>query len=237
MNNYKYPFNTAYTQAKELYGVELNPDEFETIGMTAWSRIGNKQYRLYKFSGCPVDQGNCSYKLDLPCNVDQIEAVTSSTEDWTNTSNVTYTNNSMNGWIEQYIEGGKLNRNDLYVSGGYIKYTQIENSLYFDRPYSSVNILYKGFIADDEGLPYLTEKEVDAIATFCAYTNDFKQARISKDTATFQMSQYLKQEWLQKCTQARIPDYLNQNEMNSILDAATSWDRKRFGKSFKPVIY
>jgi hypothetical protein len=35
MQEFKYSFNTAYTQARELYGVELNPDEFETIGMTA----------------------------------------------------------------------------------------------------------------------------------------------------------------------------------------------------------
>lgn len=30
-----YPFKTAYTQARELYGLELNPDEFESIGLTA----------------------------------------------------------------------------------------------------------------------------------------------------------------------------------------------------------
>lgn len=33
MKNYN--FNTAYTQARELYGLELNPDEFETIGLIA----------------------------------------------------------------------------------------------------------------------------------------------------------------------------------------------------------
>lgn len=31
----EYSFNTAYTQARELYGVEVNPDEFETLGMIA----------------------------------------------------------------------------------------------------------------------------------------------------------------------------------------------------------
>jgi hypothetical protein len=35
MHEFKYPFNTAYTQARELYGVELNPDEFENIGIIA----------------------------------------------------------------------------------------------------------------------------------------------------------------------------------------------------------
>ena len=31
----KYSFNTAYTQVRELYGLELNPDEFETLGLIA----------------------------------------------------------------------------------------------------------------------------------------------------------------------------------------------------------
>jgi hypothetical protein len=31
----QYSFKTAYTQARELYGLELNPDEFETLGIIA----------------------------------------------------------------------------------------------------------------------------------------------------------------------------------------------------------
>jgi len=30
-----YPFKTAYTQLREMYGIELNPDEFETMGIIA----------------------------------------------------------------------------------------------------------------------------------------------------------------------------------------------------------
>ena len=31
----RFPFHTAYTQTRELYGLELNPDEFESLGLTA----------------------------------------------------------------------------------------------------------------------------------------------------------------------------------------------------------
>ena len=31
----RYPFNTAYSQTRELYGLELTPDEFENIGLIA----------------------------------------------------------------------------------------------------------------------------------------------------------------------------------------------------------
>lgn len=30
-----FPFKTAYTQARELYGLTLTPDEFETMGIIA----------------------------------------------------------------------------------------------------------------------------------------------------------------------------------------------------------
>jgi hypothetical protein len=31
----QFPFKTAYSQTRELYGLELNPDEFETLGIIA----------------------------------------------------------------------------------------------------------------------------------------------------------------------------------------------------------
>lgn len=31
----QFSFKTAYTQTRELYGAELNPDEFESLGLTA----------------------------------------------------------------------------------------------------------------------------------------------------------------------------------------------------------
>jgi hypothetical protein len=158
----------------------------------------------------------------LPCNADIIKAVTAEFEDWEKTSNKALTYQNSNGWIEQYIERGKVNTNALYQSGRFIKYRREQNTLYFDVPYKKVYILYKGFIADEEGLPYLTGKEVDAIAAFCAYINDLKGARISRDANSMQLASYMEQEWKRLCTRARVPDYLNQNEMDEILNVSTS---------------
>jgi hypothetical protein len=38
------------------------------------------------------------------------------------------------------------------------------------------------------------------------------------------------------CNAARTPDYLSQNDMDTILDAKVRWDRKQFGKSLKPML-
>lgn len=233
MNEFTYPFQTAYTQAYDLYGVEVSEDEFETIGMVAWNRIGNKQYRLYRLTVKPEQDGKGSWKVDLPCNADLLVAVTAYPEDANRTSNVTsYKNNTP---TEQYIESQKVSTNALYQSGHYVKYHREQNVLYFDFPYEEVHILYKGFIADEDGLPFLTDKEIDAIAAFVAYTSDFKAARMSRDKNAFEIANYMEQTWKRLCTAARVPQNLNQNEMDEILNVAASWDRKRFGKSFKPL--
>lgn len=231
----QYPFNTAYTHARELYGLELNPDEFETLGMIAWDRIGNKQYKLYKYQITPIQNELQEWYVDLPCNVDQIEAVTADYEDYQKTSNTHLAGHTQSGWIEGYIETRKYNTNHLYPTGKFIKYTREGNTLKLADKFSIVNILYKGFIADEEGLPFLNQKEIEAVAAFLAYSNDFKQARMTRDSFTFQMAQKMEQMWLQKCTQARVPESISQNEMDEILNVQTSWDRKRFGKSFKPI--
>ena len=35
-------FNYIYTVANSLYGLELEPEQFEELGLTAWNLIGNK---------------------------------------------------------------------------------------------------------------------------------------------------------------------------------------------------
>jgi hypothetical protein len=44
-----------------------------------------------------------------------------------------------------------------------------------------VNILYKGILADEDGLPELTDKEATAIATYIAYVTKFKEGLITNN--------------------------------------------------------
>lgn len=81
----------------------------------------------------------------------------------------------------------------LYASGKFIKYRQEGNQIFLSDKFDVVNILYRGFIVDEEGLPSLTDKELDAVAVFCAYTDMFKKALISRDSASMQFAQLLEQ--------------------------------------------
>lgn len=231
----RFPFHTAYTHARDFYGIELTPIDFENIGLVGWNKIGNKDYRLYKYVATPQLNELGEYYVDLPCNTDIIESVTANYEDHqktTPTNNISGSNQS--AWVEGYIESRKFHTNHLYASGKYIKYRIEENKLFLADSFESITILYKGVISDETGLPYLTEDEVDAIATFCAYSDTFKKALVTRDANTFQFAQVLEQKWKTKCTQARV-EYLNQNNIDEILNVSVSWDRKRFGKSFKPI--
>ena len=45
----------------------------------------------------------------------------------------------------------------------------------------------------------------------------------------------LKQQWNIQCDQARVDSYIDQNQMDQILEAKTNWNRKIHNKSYKPI--
>ena len=225
-------FKSAYAQAYLLYDLELTPEEFEEIGMIAWNKIGNKQTKLYRYR-CKIDCETLT--VELPCNCDEIEAVTYDFEDWRYVTNDTVNGDYQSQFIENYIERRKLYSSPYYMSGKFAKYEKVNDTLYFDKDYGSVNILYKGIILDDEGLPYINEKEKDAIACYLADTKRFKEGWRNHNQKMLQEAQLLEQRWYKLCDAARVPQSINQNEMNEILDAKTSWNRKIFNKSWKYI--
>jgi len=222
-------FYEAKSHLFEFYGIDMDDDTFETYALHAWDKINNKSYRLYTFSGRVKNN-----KLELPCNVDIIESVQGLGES-VGTTNVVSSIGAYNtsSFIEDNIEDLKSPGSPFYGKGHYIDYSRSGNVLYFTGNDFTVNILYKGIVADEDGLPSLNYKEIEAIAKYCAAVDMTKKAYITKDQATMQMGQMLNQEWLRACADARTPIYLTQNDMDTILNIQTSWDRKRFGLSYK----
>lgn len=225
-------FNYIYTVANSLYGLELEPEQFEELGLTAWNLIGNKTVRLYNYS---ADISCDDLSVQLPCNCDIIEAVTYNHEDWNYSTNKTVNGDYNSQFTEQYIEARKLYQSPLYISGKYAKYERVGDTLYFDKDYGKVNILYKGVILDEDGLPKVNEKEALAIATYIAFATKQKQGWITNNQNIIQLAQYLYQQWLKYCDSARVPLSIDQNTMNQVLDAKSSWNRKVYNKAYKPI--
>lgn len=215
-----------------LYGIEFSEDDYEEVALVAWNLIGNKRVRTYKYSVCMNDCDDNS--IELPCNCDLLESVTTDWEDWNNVTNDTPNGDLNSALVEQYIESRKKFNDQLYQGGKHLKYERVGNILYFDKPYRKINILYRGIILDSNGLPEVTDKEALAIATYCAYVSKYKEGLMTNNSNIIQLANTLKQQWNVQCDQARTDQYLSQNEWDEILEAKTSWNRKIYSKSWKP---
>lgn len=226
MNNFYYGLSLLNT----LYGLTMSEEDYEETALVGWDLIGNKRTRLYRYSVCVED---CSKGVELPCNVNELEAVTTNFEEWDYSTNDTPNGDINSAFVESYIEHRKAFRDPLYLPGKLIHYERVGNTLYFDKPHGKINILYKGLILDDNGLPEITDKEASALATYCAYIIKFKEGIMTNNTNIIQMANMLKQQWNIQCDQARVDHYMSQNEWDQVLDAKTSWNRKSFGKSLK----
>lgn len=228
---------TALTQLDELYGVQLDEDTFETYAISAYNKIGNKDYKIYRLKAYPVADPDGGWFIDKPCNLDEIEAITLNFESAQETSSTSNYAGLHNHEVEQWIEADKRISNELYISGKFVKFKELGDRIYFTEPYREVNLLYKGQYVDEDGLPFINEKELNAIVAYCVYAVDYKKARLTKDKNTFQLAQLEYQQWQRACSSARTPMSLSQNSMNEILDAMTTWNRHSYGSSStKPIV-
>ena len=231
MNNFKY----AISLAQMLYDIDINDmDTLIEIGLVAYNFIGNKNTQLV------ADIVNVDMRtglVNLPCKADLVEAITyPKIEDWNYTSNTKNFGdfNTLN--VEQYIEKSKQSVDPLYISGRLIKYRREGNYIYVNEKVDVVCVLYHVEQLDEEDLPLINDKEAIAIADYIAYTIKYKEALRSNNSNVFQMAQTIKKQWLLHCDAARVPEYVNQNEMNDLLEIASSYNRKVHGRSFKPTV-
>lgn len=219
----------AYTLANTLYGIES--DDFEETALYAWDLINCRHTRLYRFIA-DTDSDN---KIELPCNVDIIKSVhlpvpeAANADDWSELDRDSIL-------IEGYIDAHKHFEDPTYTRGKLVKYIEVNNTLYFSHPYKNVMIVYKGILVDeDSGLPLVTEKEAQAIAAYIAYAYLYKDGIRRRDGNMINLAQDLYNKWLRLCNRARITDEFSDNDLDKILDAKTSWNRKAYSKTFTPV--
>lgn len=82
-------------------------------------------------------------------------------------------------------------------------------------------MIYHGIIADEDGLPMINNKELKAIAAYLAYAYFYRSGLKHRDQTSLTLAQSVQAEWLRKCNAARIPEKLNQNDMDQILDVTS----------------
>ena len=227
-------FHYAISLAQTLYDVEVTDiEQAEEIGLVAYNFIGNHHTHLYQ----SIEEINEDGYVEIPCNALLIESVTEVChEDWEAYSGIHEYGDMGSMAVEDFIESRKHHLDPLYQSGKFVKYRQEGNRLYFNKTHGRVSILYHGEILDDDGLPYLNDKEAIAIAEYIGYVVKYKEAMRTNNRAALQMATDLKQQWLFHCDAARVPEFISQNEMDMVLDARASWNRKKYHFSYKPTL-
>lgn len=219
--------------ADTLYGVETLPEDFEELALVAYRMIGNKRSQFVT-TCLPVD---CDGMVMLPCSYEELEAVTWGFEDWNHVTNKHVFGDLQSQFTEHWIEGQKRITSPFYLPGKYVDYVPIsENVIQIKNPIDKiVYILYWKENLDENDLPMITDEEAIAIATFVAYTSKFKEAMITNNKDIMEVSRFLQTEWNRRCDAARVPTHLSQNDGNAILNVKSSWDRKQYDKSYKPI--
>ena len=237
----KYSMFTALTMLNDEYAVELDDDTFVERAYKIWRKIGNRAKALHILKA-PVDQEKTVW---LPGNVESIETVTSLDvfKDIWGSEMVIYNNGSLTAnedylvsiVTDKLLAESLLNNGRSRIEGLYVDYNHNGDHITFnseDLISSYIIVVYKGVISDDQALPKVTYKEAEAIAAGVAYLH-YKKLALLGDSGASSMIPLLKEEQDRLIGLARIPDSINNNTMDRILDANSSFDRKRYNRSYK----
>jgi hypothetical protein len=127
--------------------------------------------------------------VTVPCNCDIIESVTAGFEDYQRTSPIEFYNGYNSSPSEHFNEYIKYDKNALYQSGKLLQYRVLGDRIYINEEQPFVNILYKGIYVDEEGLPFLNIKEVEALTSYCAFCTLKKKSYQSMDANTLKLAQ------------------------------------------------
>lgn len=235
----KYDFLNAKAIMEELYDIRISEDSFIEKAYYAWKELPDKHtdYHVY------IDTVNMHNKLMLPENVEYIMNVNYANTFFDNiyglgteTRFFIYKNGSKittlgsKEWESYRIDksiSDRFSDNITYTNGdGYIEFEQ------GDLNGTEIAVLYKGLIVNKDCDPMLYYREVSAIAARVAYYQCRIDVRNLVPGAAQLVQMYL-QESNKAVLRAGIPEQITDNEIDRVLNAMVSMDRKVYNKNYK----
>jgi hypothetical protein len=261
LNNADYEYHSLFFGKSllfELFGLELDDPTYIQFSMTALRLLGQMNTETYFYRGSIKDN-----VLQLPCNVGFLEAVSQDVIYIDGQMYNEQVLNGPNWYvpflIADQVSGFPIYRKNagvnLYVHGEYINYNFTRDNegnpiLKFDDLYIDavnptigqdlwndrrINVIYRGYISDNDGLIKIKEKEAEYIAYYINYIilqrEFFRNAQRDQSLGErYQLATQLKD---QKLKQAKSPTHLTQNQANDILNALTARHVHYYGTSMK----
>jgi len=240
-----YDFNYSRFLLKDLYDIDMQPDDYIERAYNVYRAIGNIATAVYSFKFTIDSTG----KVQLPCNLEFIEAVSTGQDNLNDSTELTvlYSNENIspNGYMADII----LNPTDkisvpqtsvLHPTGNFIPYqlrgTAGNLHLEFSADYvnSSCVCIYRGVIVDADDNPILFRKEAEAIAAQLAFLDTQKRV-FMRDPNAMPILAYIKGEANRMMAAAKVPEHITQNQWNRVFSALTTHNRKVYHSSYKPL--
>ena len=184
-----YSIKSAYGLANDLYGITISESAFENLALNAWELIGNKHTRLYRYIGSTENKA-----LELPCNAELVESVHLPINDAQITSSDSAYINTENIVTERYIDAFRGFDDIYYQRGKFVKYKEVDGTLYFNKNYPKVMVVYHGIEVDEDGLPKINDKEMKAIAAYVVYATLYKEGLTKRDGGLVQLAATIQNE-------------------------------------------
>ncbi len=238
----KLPFLTARARMVSRYGINIEKDDFIERAYYIWRDIGNIAVSNHRFSiAVPADR-----VVELPSDCEFIRAVTTddvvpNTVENTALGNYRYDSTGIKSEISPdaavLSSASSVKASKSYQYGVSVDYTigdgfiKITSATMINRP---VTIQYQAIAVDDDGLPLLNDKEINAISANMALQESEKSLFQGVKGADV-LVQYLKLDADRLFQAAKVPEKITDDALDKVLDIKTSWDRKTFGNRFNMI--
>jgi len=235
-------FLNAKFLLKDLTGITMTDEDFIEKAYRGYRKIGNIATATYKYKGKVENQ-----KIKLPCNIEFMESLSTGDIILDSINDIIFVSENPNGPItNQYyypdilafdnINKINLSRTNLHPTGTFVPYEIIGKNEYLlvneKLEGEELLVIYRGQVLDEDGLPSLTAKEVEALAYYVAYLEVQKRI-FMKEPGMADMFAIVKPEYIRTMAAAKIPEYVSQNFWDQLLSANTRMDRKTFGNSYR----
>ena len=240
-----YDFMYSKYLLKDLYDIDMQPDDYVERAYNVFRAIGNIATAIYSFK-FTIDSTGC---IDLPCNVEFIEAVSTGQDNLSESTGLTmlYSNENIspNGFMADIIldKANKISvpqTSILHATGNFIPYQLMGKpghyKLKFGAEYvnSQCVCIYRGILVDCDDNPLLFRKEAEAIAAQLAFLDTQKKV-FMRDPNAMPVLAYIKAEANRMMAAAKVPEYITQNQWNRVFSALTSHNRKVYHSSYKSL--
>jgi len=242
VNTHVLNIRTGLINMKTKYGLHVDEYDYLDIAVDVLRDIRHYGTSEYYAIVNTDEEGN----FPLPCNVSMIDAVTGRKQGIKQFKDRIKYEMLDNYGNDHFFKAENISRTldwDSYFKpgltglvnpDGYISYQLNNDTVMLGKDYknTSVVIAFTGISVDEEGFPLINRKQANALAASAAKYHILKKA-MKGEAKYVNMIELISGECARLVQAASIPENITDNELDELLDAKVTFNRKTFGRPTK----